>query len=176
MSSQNSIEELRVKRSRVLLQKEHQRLRERYGEKLAIALSLAAQQPLQLADFKSELQPQFILDWPERIEHAFGLVAAYISKHRASKIADCLEVKLGNSGGLLGFHDKAYLGFFRATRVSVSGMLAAAEAANDSVLFYPESLNGVILLDCYASSPGEPFSVVIQGDPLIELVRDCLTV
>jgi hypothetical protein len=110
------------------------------------------------------------------VEEAPGLVLSYISKSKASEVALCIECELGNSGGLIGFHDKGYLGLCRVSRVKLGGLVAVAEVANDAVVFYPDLTGGVVVVDCYADGVGMPFSVLAQGEVLIEKLKKCFKI
>lgn len=173
MSSRKSIEELRAHRSQVTKERERADLHNLHGARLVSALSLAVDDALLLADFHADATPPYMLDWPARIEDAPGLVASYISKPNAYEIVLCIESVLGDLGGLIGFHDKDYLGLCQVSRVKFDGFVAAAERANEAVVFYPELTGGVIVVDCYADGTGMPFSVLAQGTGLIDKLRRC---
>ena len=175
MSQRKSIEELRDHRSNVLREKQRAELRNLHGSRLIDALNLAAHDAISLAEFHVDVAPPFILDWPARLEEASGLVLAYASKNKATGVALCIDEKLGRVNGLIGFHDKDYLGFCHVSQLKLGGLVAAAEAANDAVTFYPASLNGVIVVDCYAGNHGMPFSILVQGEILIERLRECFS-
>lgn len=173
MSAKGSIEELRARRRQAQEKRDREALRAQYGPKLADALSLAADRALNEADFHVDARPQMEIIWSRRLEDAPGLVAAYVDKKRALTIVACAEQRLGLTSGLLGFHDKDFLGFCYVPDVRVGRLAAAAEASNDSVVFYPEGAGGVLMVDYYSSNAGPPYSVVVQGDLLIEQLRGC---
>ena len=55
----------------------------------------------------------------------------------------------------------------------MEGMLGASDKLNEAVVFYPDSNDGAIIFDCYASNPGEAYSVLVQGGNLVELTASC---
>lgn len=175
MSAKGSIEELCARRRQAQEKRDREALRVQYGPKLADALSLAADRALKVADFHVDTCLPMTIIWSRRLEDTPGLVAAYVDKQRALKIVACAERRLGITSGLMGFHDKDYLGFCCASSVQVGRLVAAAEAANDSVVFYPGGAGGVIMVDYYSSNAGLPYSVVVQGDLLIDQLRGCFS-
>lgn len=173
MFAKGSIEELRARRRQVQERRDREALRVQFGPKLVDALSLAADRALKMADFRVDARLPMTIIWPQRLEDAPGLVAAYVNKQRAVKIVTCAEQRLGITSGLIGFHDKDYLGFCYASGVRVGWLVAAAEVANDSAVFYPESDGGVIMVDHYSSNARTPYSVIVQGGMLVEQLREC---
>jgi hypothetical protein len=173
MTTDKSIDSLRARRSKIQEEQEMLKLRELHGSKLANALSAAAGVSFVLTDFQTQNTASFVVRWPERIEDAPGLVEAYVSKQRAQEILSCMEAKLYASGGQIGIHNNTYLGLCRVLHVRITGLLDASEMSGDSVVFYPECNDGAILVDCYTSNTGDPFSVLVQGAELIEQFKDC---
>jgi hypothetical protein len=173
MSAKDDMAELRDRKLKLLKDAEHRKLRELYGEKLVKALALSTDDEISLADFHTNIDPPFFVDWPKRLEDASGLVAAYVPKGRAKEIAGRMEAKMRGLSGLIGFHDKDYLGLCDISGVNMSGMIEACAAANDSVVFYPKLIDGAILFDCYKSNAGEAFSVLAQGHALVDKLIGC---
>ena len=173
MSTKKSIEELRSRRRQAQEKREREALRVQYGPKLVDTLSLAADCALKLADFRVDVCLPMEITWPQRLEQAPGLVTAYVDKQYALRIVTCAEQRLGITSGLIGFHDKDFLGFCYASGIRVGRLLAAAEAVNDSVVFYPEGADGVIMVDYYSSNAAPPYSVIVQGNQLVEQLRNC---
>lgn len=164
---------LRDRRSRMLDEMERQRFRGLNGEMLVAALVPVVGTEVSLADFRIDVKPPFPVDWPRRLEDAKGFVAAYVPRAQAQAMAKSMEARMPDMGGLVGIHDKDYLGLCAVSRASVAGMVDAASAANDAITFYPASLGGVILLDCYAGNPLEPFSIIVQGTRLMDRLAGC---
>jgi hypothetical protein len=173
MSSKHDIQELRGRRIKLIQGKERNRLREEHGAALVAALSSAVDYRLSLRDFEIDASPPFELSWLGRLEESPGLNAAYISKDDADKIAACIDTKLSLPSGRIGIYGNDYLGICRVDRVSIGGLVKAAEEANDAVVFYPEGISGAVLVDYYSSNPGFRFSVLAQGGALTDRLRTC---
>ena len=172
MTSENEKEtELRERRLRIIESRKRNELRAAYGLKLVSVLSETTGAALSLADFKIDSVAPYALEWPRRISDAPGLVAAYVSRAAVSDLLNCLDREFGALNGQIGFHDKTYLGLARIAGVHVTALASAAEASEDSVILYVEDPQGVILVDFYRSPPGDPFSVVIQGEELVQRSR-----
>lgn len=173
MLMKETIEELRARRLEAQEKRDRETQRLQYGPKLADTLSLVGERALKVADFSVNADLPMRITWSRRLEDTPGLVAAYVDKERAFRIVMCAEQKLGITSGLMGFHDKEFLGFCNASGVRVGRLVVAAEVSNDSVVFYPNGAGGVIMVDHYSSNTGLPYSVIVQGDPLIEQLREC---
>lgn len=174
MSSEGEkIEELRIKRAKLLELKAQSHLRTLHGQRLADIVATVVGQSVTLAEFDAASRKSLSLDWPSDLRTAPGLVAAYISRDEASCLLACFQKSLAVVSGEIGFHGKDYLGLARLKDVNPIDLLRVSELAEDSVLFYVENPLGVILVDCYPSQPGEPFSVVVQGDDLARGLAPC---
>ena len=169
----NEIEELRARRALLHEAREHQRLRAAHGPTLAAIVAAASGKSITLEDFHPDRDEPLSLIWPTRIEDASGLVAPYISNSAASDLLACFQSTLGNLSGLVGFHDKRFLGLADLKDMAPTSLLAAAEASEDSVLFYVDEPRGVLMVDCYPCPPADPFSIVVQGPALIDALRPC---
>lgn len=172
MNTEDSVNKLRERRLALLKKIEDKEKRERNGKALVDFLALSTSDQISIDDFDVETLPPFSINWPRRIEDAEGLVAAYVAKDKAKKIAGCIESKMDSLNGLIGFYDKDYLGLCKISRVSMGGMVDACALADDTVVFYPDGVASVIAFDCYKSNPGEAFSVVVQG-AVLGMVIDC---
>ena len=51
--------------------------------------------------------------------------------------------------------------------------LKVAREINDTVVFYPNDLNGAIVVDCYAGGSWGEFSLIVQGSQVAERVAAC---
>lgn len=174
MSDQKiSTNDLQLKRAKMIDLQERERLRAAHGSQLANIVASVTGKAVSLVDFDMDAQVPSYLEWPEDIAAAPGLVAAYISNHQAVGLLQCFRKRLPAIDGLIGFHDKHYLGFCALKNVDPTTLLTIAEEAGDSVLFYVENPQGVILVDCYDSDPDEPFSVVVQGEALVDEFAQC---
>lgn len=169
----NDLDALRRRRSEAASERQRLELRTAHGERLVDALQMVGE-GVKLEDFSTEkgLAP-FAITWPERLEDAGGLVAAYVSRDRASSIAKCLASKVHTRSGLIGIYGNTYLGYCSAGNVSIEGMLVASEKIDDAVVFYPDEGDGAVVFDCYSSNPGKAYSVLVQGAGLIETLRNC---
>lgn len=170
--SESRLNQLREKRAQAQSARDQDRLRTLHGEKLVAVVAEAMRKPLSLDDFNngSELLP---IEWPADIREAIGLVAAYISRSEANALLACVRDRLGALSGKVGFHEKPYLGFAEVHGVDPMSLLAVAESTEDSVIFYSDAPTGVVMVDCYTSQPSEPFSVVVQGDGLVQQLSPC---
>lgn len=173
MSNQKRIQLLRLKRARILALQERAHLRIKHGPRLVGSISEVIGKPISLDDFDVAWEMPFPLDWPRDISAAPGLVAAYVSRSKASHLLECFRDSLGTIKGRIGFHDKEYLGFARLEDINPAMLLHVSELTEDSVLFYVDNSHGVIFVDFYQSQPGEPFSIVVQGDDLVQRLGQC---
>ncbi|WP_250633159.1 hypothetical protein [Pinirhizobacter soli] len=174
-SGQSSREELQARRRALASAARIEKNRLAHGPGIVEALSHATLDELSLTDFHAGMKPPFCLQWPPKIENAPGLLAAYVNKQRAIQVAICIQATLQQTGGLLGIHGNEYLGFADVKAVNTPGLVVACEAAIDSVIFFPHDFHGAIVFDCYEGLPGNtPFSVLIQGLQLEELLAHCL--
>lgn len=173
MSENNEIAELRARRAEVSRSIERKRLRDKNGEALARGLSMAASEPLNLQDFNVDEKPPFDVLWAGDIRGVAGLVIAYVHKDVVCRVASCIQSKIPAAAGKIGLHGNDYLGLCAINNISLTGMVDAAEATNDSIVFYPAWTRGAIVVDCYASNPGDAFSLFVQGGRLEEILSDC---
>lgn len=164
-------EEVRQSRAELHEANERKRLRSSHGERLVKVIVEATGMNFSLEDFQEGEIP---FDWPPEIAHAAGLVAAYVSREKASDLLRCFRDEIGSLSGQLGFHDKAYLGVARSRNVDPMSLLAAAEAVEESVIFHSYEPAGVVLVDCYRTQGAEPFTIVVQGEELVRLLSRCL--
>lgn len=174
-SGPSSREELQARRRALANAARIEKNRLAHGPGIVDALSHATFDELSLTDFHVDIKPPFCLQWPPKIENAPGLLAAYVDRQCAIQIAMCIQATLQHTGGLLGVYGNEYLGLSDVKSVNTPGLVVACEAANDSVIFFPQDFHGAIVFDCYESPPGNtPFSVLIQGLQLEELLAHCL--
>lgn len=164
--------QLREKRAQAQDMRDRKRLRELHGEKLAAVVAKATNKLLSLDDFDSEGEP-LPIDWPADIKKATGLVAAYINSSDANELLACVREKLSTFSGKIGFHEKPYLGFAEVHGVDPASLLVVAQSTEDSVVFYNDAPTGIVMVDCYTSQPSEPFSIVVQGDDLVQTLASC---
>lgn len=165
--------EIVQRRAKTIEDQERKKLRDQHGHRYAALVSTALDVPLDIDDFSTSLQPSSEFVWPRALEDAPGLVASYISRDSAARLLDCFQNKVGPVDGLIGFHDKPYLGLAEVRSVHWQALLAAAAAAEDSVVLYTTDSNSAVLVDCYRSQPAEPFSIVVQGERLIDPLKGC---
>lgn len=173
MSDDNGIDELRARRAEISRSIEKKRLRDKNGAILASALSMATSEPIFLRDFKVGERPPFDVRWTGDIRGVAGLVVAYVDKGAARRIANCIQKILPVAAGKIGVYGNDYLGLCEINSVSIAGMIDAAEAINDSVVFYPGWISGAVVADCYAGNPGDAFSIFVQGDRFEGDFSDC---
>jgi hypothetical protein len=164
--------QLREKRAQAQDARDRDRLRELHGEKLVAVVAKATSKALSLDDFDSK-DESLPIDWPADIRDARGLVAAYISGSDANKLLACVRERAGAFSGKIGFHERPYLGFAAMHGVDPVSLLVIAQSTEDSVIFYNDAPAGIVLVDCYTSQPSEPFSIVVQGDGLVQMLAPC---
>lgn len=165
---------LRERRAHAQALRDQERLRETYGERLVAAVAAATGRVLSLDDFDRGVEEPLPFCWPKDIVDAIGLVAPYISRFEANELLSCVRGRLGTLSGSLGFHEKPYLGIARLDGTDPGSLLLVAESTEDSVVFYSDDPTGVIMVDCYPSQSGGPFSIVVQGERLVRELTDCL--
>lgn len=153
--------------------REQGRLRDLYGRKYVDFINSVMNKSLSLDNFDTNLVEPMPLRWSKDLVNSEGLVVAYVNKIDAGMIFTCIQSRVGTVSGLIGFHEKSYLGLARVDKVAPFDLLAVAEVAEDSVVFYNDFPFGVIMVDCYLSQPGDPFSIIIQGDDLVSELRKC---
>jgi hypothetical protein len=152
---------------------ERRRLRDLYGGRYIESINSIMGKSLSLDDFNNDFVAPLSLNWARNLADSEGLVAAYIGKIDAIRILNCIRDVLCVFNGMIGFHEKSYLGFAHLDQIDPLLLLKVAEFTKDSVVFYNNSPEGVIMVDCYLSQPGEPFSIIVQGDRLISDLRGC---
>ncbi len=156
-----------------LREREHRALRLEHGPRLAAAMGMLVGREIGVQDFCVQEEVPFAVVWPERIESAPGLVAAYVPRDQIVRILDCIAHSLGSIGGSIGVHQNEYLGLHKSERVQIGKMLPVAERIDDSVVFYPIGMKGAIIVDCYRSNPGFPYSLIVQGPDLVPRFEGC---
>ena len=58
-------------------------------------------------------------------------------------------------------------------RVAPVWLLKIAEDTEESVIFHIDAPVGVVMVDCYSSQPCEPFSILVQGEELVNRLTPC---
>ena len=170
--NETRMNQLREKRAKAQLLRDWDRLRALHGENFVAVITEATGRVLSLGDFDSKSEP-WPIEWPADIRDATGLVAAHVSRSDCIKLWACGREKLSSLCGKIGFHEKPYLGFAALQGADPVTLLEVAEKTQDSVVFYNDSPSGIVMVDCYESQPTEPFSVVVQGDELVQLLTPC---
>lgn len=173
MNEKSRMDQLQKKMRDAHTARERKRLRDLYGEKFVEKINYAIGKSLSVSDFDSNAVEPMRLNWAKNLADSEGLVAGYISRAHAGQILNCIRDKLGEINGLIGFHEKYFIGLANVDQVDVSRLLVAAESAEDSIVLYSNLPFGVIMVDCYMSQPGEPFSIIVQGDGLVSELRGC---
>lgn len=173
MSGRQKIDELRAKRASEVNRRSQAQLRDSHGARLAAIVSAATTGSLCLEDFDPTASRSLSLEWPKDITAAPGLVAPYVSQEKAEELLECFQHRLTAISGKIGFHDKDYMGLAPLRGIDPVSLLTVSDKAEDSVVFYLDDPEGLILVDCYRSQPCEPFSVIVQGDALVEKLAPC---
>lgn len=166
---------LRAKRVDILEKEEGRKLRTQFGARLANIIAAATGSELTLSDFDVGVQPRCTFTWPEDLRSAPGLSLVYVDRDRVAETLACFQTKVDAVSGLIGFHDKAYLGLAKVDNVRWTSLLASAEAAEDSIVLYETDGRWAVLVDYYPSNPGGAYSVVVQGDALAARLAECVT-
>lgn len=172
---QDDIDRLCALRAQLLITREHDRLRASHGPALVAHLAGATNQRLSLHDFNRSRTEPAAFDWPPDICVASGLVAAYIGERSAIELLTSIRTELSTLDGVIGFHEKPFLGYARVNNVDPVGLIEAAASSESSVMFYNTSPAGILMVDCYHNPQAEPFSVVVQGKELVDRLARCFS-
>jgi hypothetical protein len=164
---------LRAKRVDVIEKEERRKLRSQFGARLAGIIAETTGSKLTLSDFDIAVRPKFTFIWPKDLRSAPGLSLVYVDKDRAAETLACFQTKVDAVSGLIGFHDKAYMGLAKVDNVRWASLLASAEAAKDSIVLYEMGGLGAVLVDYYPSTPSGAYSVVVQGEALVTRLTGC---
>ncbi|SFW75396.1 hypothetical protein [Luteibacter sp. UNCMF366Tsu5.1] len=171
--NETKIDELRKRRARLASIERAKRAREVNGPRIVASLAPAIGDGVTLADFDIDVEPPLPIE-PLQLKSSSEWTELALSKDRVLRIAACIEENLGSFDGLVGLLANDYLGLCRVRRISITGMVDAADAIEEAVVFYPRDIAGAILIDCYKSPPGyPPFSLYVQGRDLAEALRPC---
>ncbi|TAA40150.1 hypothetical protein [Pseudoxanthomonas winnipegensis] len=173
MQNDPRIADLRRRRDETLKAEENNVLRREHGPKLVQALSAATKYDLNIESFDVGKFPPFSLDWNGKLEDAGGLVKAYVNEEEVRSLLFCMERRSSCADGYVGILNNDYLGLSLVTGLSLQGMVESAQRSEDSVVFYPEGGEGAVVVDYYPSSPGDGYSVLVQGGKMIELFKEC---
>jgi len=163
----------RTKRAPFSQSREAARMRACHGQRLAGIVASATGKRVALEDFQPGREHPIPLDWPTEIAHSPGLVLPYIARDVAHALLEDMQASLGRIDGVIGFHGNRFLGLADLQDISPTSLLEAAEASEDSVLFYLDDPRGVLLVDCYSCPPAHPFSVAVRGEALIQRLQHC---
>jgi hypothetical protein len=145
-----------------------------HGQRLAGIVASATGKRVALEDFQPGREHPIPLDWPTEIAH---FPRARAALHRARRRARVAGRHAGEPR-----QDRWRHRVPRQTASSASAdlqdiaptsLLEAAEASEDSVLFYLDDPQGVLLVDCYSCPPAHPFSVAVRGEALIRRLQHC---
>lgn len=172
MSSDERNSAIRAARLKAALERENLEKRKKYASELVGAINENLGTRLNVSDF-GDVFGSVDVDWPADLRAAPGLVAAYVDRDRAGKIIDCISDVLGPVDGVLSFHEKVFLGGAAVSEVDVTGLLSLSERTEDSVVLSLGAPRGVMLVDCYLVGFSPEFSVLVQGDDLVEKLRTC---
>lgn len=171
--SEEKVAALRELRNKKNMDGERLRLRHLYGGKFASAVASGANMNITLADFDVNMRPPFEMSWPSDIVNAEGLVAAYISEPEILRILMCIEELIPEVDGLIGFHEKDYLGLASLKKFHLMKMQKIVKLAEDSALFFPSNFDGVVFADFYPGQPEPRYSLIVQGQGLVERLSNC---
>lgn len=170
---QQNLTDLQLRREQLAASRRDAALRETHGPRLVDQLGHALGLALALDDFKADTAMVEGFEWPRNLQDAPGLVVAYRDRPTATSLLSSIELAMPVLAGKVGFHGKGYLGLASVSGVRASQLLEAAEAAEDSVLFFVERPAGALLVDYYNTPGHGPFSVVAQGPQLVEALKAC---
>jgi hypothetical protein len=165
---------LRKRREMLGKGREVERQRKAYGPILVGQLAPAFAPPCSLDDFRVDIEAPVTIEWPSSAHDARGMYAPNLTRDQARQVAARIHDRIGNRGGLLGVFGSDYLGWACRSSIVIPGLVDAAEQANDSVAYYPEGIEGVIVFDCYKVADFPPFNVLIQGREIEERLAGCL--
>lgn len=173
MQNDQRIADLRKRRDKALQAEKNNILRREHGPKLVQALSAATKSNLSIESFDAGRVPPFLVDWNGRLEDADGLVKAYVNEVKVRSLLFCMECQNSCTDGYIGILNNNYLGLSLVTGLSLQKMVESARRSEDSVVFYPEGGEGAVVVDYYPSAPGDGYSLLVQGENLIEKFKEC---
>jgi hypothetical protein len=172
------MKELQQKRSILARRRENESKRSRFGNNVVSKFNLVFQSEFTLEDFCQNKKLKSTFANTKDLRQAKGLNASYINKTKANKIVLCCDMKMGETGGCVGFDEYGFVGLISLEGTSLSKLLELAFLLNDSVFFWPEGYEGVILLDHYdhsIKSHDQNFSIVMQDELLEKRLSSCFS-
>jgi hypothetical protein len=167
------IEELRLERMKLAETRGQEKVRASYGVRLVAIISHAMGQALALDDFDEDTSAWKNFESPQKVWEAKGLVTAHIADSTVLSLLSCFGKKVGKMSGRIGFDDLRYLGLARIENLEPSALLRAVDESRETLLFFVDNPEGVIFIEYEGSSGYEPFSVVVQGDGLVQALAGC---
>jgi len=170
------LHKLREKRKLIADARINQKKINEYGVSVVSEITSALNIKLSIDDFDPNIVLPFKFKWERSIDDCDGVVAAYVSKNKLVDILSCCYEITGELSGLIGVNGCLNLGFSAVPKVNILKLVTIAENLNDSVLFYPNEIKGVLLIDHYeirGTRESKDFSLVIQGNELEEKLMGC---
>jgi hypothetical protein len=169
--------ELRARRSAKAHEREHSRLRVKYGEEILRKINAILGTHLSLDTPVSSEHPPISPTLHVKIEESSGLVAAYIGQMRSRHILSCCQAIVGSEIAVqFWFDEKEYMGLFSYTHFHLPAMVDLAMTLEDRVFAAPTNGSGVFVVDYYAQAwtrKDTDFSVIVQGKDLEARLQSC---
>jgi len=167
---------LRKRRARIAEAKSSQERVIQYSPKIISSINSVFGKTLYIDDFGLSIQPLLKFRWSESLDVCEGLVIAHTKRSKIANVLACCGKITGELSGLIGIEGCMDMGFAELTEINIVKLISVAESLNDSVLFYPRDIQGVLLVDCYevlGSGGSYDYSIVVQGNELEKKLFKC---
>lgn len=176
LEKRDRVKALKERRIRLFQARKNSEKREKLGSLVVEKVNAALKTNLSLDQFDAASEPPFSFAWKPDFRDCPGLVAAHTNETRAREILICCNEIVGGHSGLIGFDEYGFVGAASIESVTFLQLLDAAKSLHDSVLFWPDGTEAVVLVDHYMVH-GVPrdvgFSIVIQGAELEVKLVSC---
>jgi len=167
---------LREKRARIVEARNNQEKINEYGPIIISEINFILGTTLSIEDFNSSIKPSLEFKPSKSFDAIEGLVVAHTSRNKALDILNCCNQVIGGLNGLIGIDGCKNMGLANVTKINIVKLIAIAKNLNDSVLFYPKNIQGILLVDCYeihGTQGSNDYSIVVQGCELEEELSEC---
>jgi len=175
-AKRDRIQALKERRMRLAEAKENTEKREKLGCSIVEKVNVALKTDLTLKQFDTDKKHPIGFVRKPDFRDCPGLVAAHTNEPRAREILSCCDKIVDGQGGLVSFDEYGFIGTASVESVTFLQLLDAAKLLHDSILFWPNGTDVVVLIDHYEVH-GVPrdvgFSIVIQGKELEGKLASC---
>lgn len=167
---------LREKRARIVEARNSQEKINEYGPIIISEINFILGTTLSIEDFNSSIKPSLEFRPSKSFDAIEGLVVAHTSRNKALDILNCCNQVIGGLNGLIGIDGCKNMGLANVTKINIVKLIEIAKNLNDSVLFYPKNIQGILLVDYYeihGTQGSNDYSIVVQGCELEEKLSEC---